>query len=81
MRERSAGGTLYVDKGYRTYSELGIVFDRVLVILLDVVREVVDGDTVVLDILHDLNDERDNGLIDLPHRTKAHEHRRDSPSF
>ena len=34
-------------------TELGILFDGVFVVFLDVVWEVVDGDAVVLDILHD----------------------------
>lgn len=34
-------------------SQLGVLLDRILVVLLDVVGEVVDGDAVVLDILHD----------------------------
>ena len=37
-----------------TNPKLAVVLDRVLVILLDVVREVVHRDIVVLDILHDL---------------------------
>jgi len=34
-------------------TELGVLLDCVLIVLLDVVREVVHGDTVVLDVLHD----------------------------
>lgn len=34
-------------------SKLGVLLDRVLVVLLDIVREVVDRDAVVLDVLHD----------------------------
>lgn len=34
-------------------SELGVLLNCVLIVLLDVVGEVVDGDTVVLDVLHD----------------------------
>ena len=37
-----------------TNPKLAVVLDRVLVILLDVVREVVHRDIVVLNILHDL---------------------------
>ena len=37
-----------------TNPKLAVVLDRVLVILLDVVREVVHGNIVILDILHDL---------------------------
>lgn len=36
-------------------AEFGVVGDGVLVVLLDVVREVVDGDVVVLNVLHDLH--------------------------
>jgi hypothetical protein len=38
-------------KGHKT-SELGILLDGVLIVLFDIVREVVHGDAVVLDILH-----------------------------
>lgn len=34
-------------------SKLGVLLDRVLVVLFDVVWEVVDRNTVVLDVLHD----------------------------
>jgi hypothetical protein len=34
-------------------SQLGILLNSVLVILLDIVREVVDGNSVVLNVLHD----------------------------
>lgn len=34
-------------------TKLGVLLNRVLVILLDVVGEVVYGDAVVLDVLHD----------------------------
>ena len=34
-------------------SQLGVLLHRVFVVLLDVVGEVVDGDPVVLDVLHD----------------------------
>lgn len=34
-------------------SKLGVLLDRVLVVLFDIVGEVVDRDTVVLDVLHD----------------------------
>lgn len=34
-------------------SKLGVFLDRVLVVLFDIVREVVDRDTVMLDVLHD----------------------------
>lgn len=34
-------------------SKLSVLLDRVLVVLFDIVREVVDRDTVVLDVLHD----------------------------
>lgn len=34
-------------------SKLGVLLDRVLVVLFDIVREVVDRDAVVLDVLHD----------------------------
>lgn len=34
-------------------SELGVLLNRILVILFNVVREVVNRDTVVFDILHD----------------------------
>lgn len=39
-------------EGHET-SELGILLDGVLIILLDVVGKVVDGDPVVLNVLHD----------------------------
>ena len=39
-------------EGHQT-TQLGILLHGVLVILLDVVGEVVDGDTVVLNVLHD----------------------------
>ena len=41
----------YYGKGHES-TELCVLFDCVLVILFNVVREVVDGDAVVLDILH-----------------------------
>lgn len=44
-------GTNY-GEGHQT-PELGILLDRILVVLFDIIREVVDGDAVVLDILHD----------------------------
>ena len=34
-------------------TEFGVLLDSVLVVLLDIVREVVNGDSVVLNILHD----------------------------
>ena len=34
-------------------TELGVLLDSVLVVLLDVVREVVNGNAVVLNVLHD----------------------------
>ena len=37
-----------------TYAELAVVLYRLLVILLDIIREVVDWDIVVLNVLHDL---------------------------
>ena len=37
-----------------TYAKLAVLLDGLLVIFLNVVREVVDGDVVVLDVLHDL---------------------------
>lgn len=39
-------------EGHKT-SELSVLLDGILIVLLDVVREVVHGDTVVLNILHD----------------------------
>lgn len=39
-------------KGHQA-TEFGVLLDGVLVILFDVVGEVVDGDTVVLDVFHD----------------------------
>ena len=42
----------YYGKGHEA-TKLGVLLDCVLVVLLDVVGEVVDGDAVVLDILHD----------------------------
>ena len=39
-------------EGHET-PQLGVLLDRVLVVLLDVVGEVVDRDAVVLDVLHD----------------------------
>ena len=38
----------------RTYAELAIVLDGLLIIFLDIVWEVVDGNIVVLNVLHDL---------------------------
>lgn len=38
-------------EGHQT-PELSVFLDRVLVVLFNIVREVVDGDAVVLDILH-----------------------------
>lgn len=38
-------------EGHQT-AELGVFLDRILVVLLDIVREVVDGDAVVLNVLH-----------------------------
>lgn len=43
-----------LDSNYVTYPQLAVVLDGLLVVFLHVVREVVDGDVVVLDILHDL---------------------------
>jgi len=40
-----------------SYPQLAVVDDSVFIILLDIVREVVDGDVIVLDILHDLRQE------------------------
>ena len=37
-----------------TYAKLAVLLDGLLVVLFDVVREVVDGDVVVLDVLHNL---------------------------
>lgn len=34
-------------------TELGVLLNGVLVILFDIIREVVDGDAVVLNVLHD----------------------------
>lgn len=39
----------------RTYPQFAVVLNRFLIILLDVVGEVVDGNIVVVDILHNLN--------------------------
>ena len=33
--------------------QLGVLLDGILIVLLDVVGEVVDGDAVVLNVLHD----------------------------
>lgn len=45
---------LGADNGKRhEASQFGVLLDRILVILLNIVREVVDGDAVVLDVLHD----------------------------
>jgi hypothetical protein len=38
-----------------THPELAVVQDGLLIILLDVVGEVVDGDVVMFDVLHDLD--------------------------
>jgi hypothetical protein len=40
----------------RTHSELAIVLNCFLVILLDIVGEVVDGDIVVFDVFHNLRE-------------------------
>ena len=37
-----------------SYPQLAVIDDSVFIVLLDIVREVVDGDVIVLDILHDL---------------------------
>ena len=37
-----------------TYTELAVILDSILIVFLYIVREVVDGDIVILDILHDL---------------------------
>ena len=42
----------YYGKGHES-TELGVFLDCVLVVLLDVIGEVVDGNAVVLNILHD----------------------------
>jgi hypothetical protein len=42
----------YYSKGHEA-TEFGVFFNCVLVILLNIIREVVDGNAVVLDILHD----------------------------
>lgn len=38
-----------------TYAQFTVILNCILIIFLDVVGEVVDGDIVVVDILHDLN--------------------------
>jgi hypothetical protein len=43
-----------LDSNYVTYPQLAIVLDGFLVVLLHVIREVVDRNVIVLDILHDL---------------------------
>ena len=37
-----------------TYPEFAVILDSILVIFLDIVGEVVDGDVVILDVFHDL---------------------------
>lgn len=37
-----------------TYAELAVVLDSLLIVFLDIIREVVDGNIIVLDVLHDL---------------------------
>lgn len=41
------------DSKWHEAAKLGVLLDSVLVVLFDIVREVVDRDTVVLDVLHD----------------------------
>jgi hypothetical protein len=36
------------------YPQLAVIDDGLFIVLLDIVREVVDGDIIVLNILHDL---------------------------
>jgi hypothetical protein len=43
-----------------TYAEFTIVLDGFLVILLNIVREVVDWNVIVLDVLHDLENNNNN---------------------
>ena len=42
----------YYGKGHES-TQLGILLDCVFIVLLNVVREVVNGNAVVLDVLHD----------------------------
>jgi hypothetical protein len=37
-----------------TYPQLAVVLDGIFVIFLNIIREVVDGNVVVVNILHDL---------------------------
>ena len=48
-----------------TYSQLAVVLDGILVILLDVIREIVDWDVVVVNIFHDLR-----GVVSLKQSTQ-----------
>ena len=41
------------DSEWHEASKFGVLLDGVLVVLLNIVGEVIDGDSVVLDILHD----------------------------
>ena len=41
-------------KNVDSYPQLAVIDDSVFIVLLDIVREVVDGDVIVFDILHDL---------------------------
>lgn len=41
------------DSEWHKTSKLGVLLNRVLVVLFDIIREVVDRDAVVLDVLHD----------------------------
>ena len=53
-------------KTWISYPQLAVIDDRLFIVLLDIVREVVDGDIIVLDILHDLcQDERINSTLSV----------------
>jgi len=43
------------DTKVKTYTKFAIILDCLLVVLLDVVREVVDRNVVMLDVFHDLD--------------------------
>ena len=60
-------------KNVYSYPQLAVINDSVFIVLLNIVREVVDGDVVVLDILHDLCQKRiDSTFSVLPASQPTH---------
>ena len=54
MKGRKVSTPVPSSENVVAYPQLAVIDDSVFIVLLYVVREVVDGDIIVLDILHDL---------------------------